>query len=511
VSSEPYSPTADTADHRRLQAFFEHALDGILIANDEGLYVDANLAACEILGYSREQLLSRAAWEFTPNADEAAWRLGWRQFLEAGEMRGTYQMQRSDGAIRDLSFSARASVQPGLHMSIIRDVTDQRRLELQLRGAQRMEAVGRLAGGVAHDFNNLLTVILGFANEVLDNYPDDPELQFLIGEVKRAGERAADMTRQLLAFSRRQVVQPKPIDLNGTVVSMNAILHRLIGEDVQFEVRTAAQPVIVESDPGQVEQVITNLVVNARDAMPKGGRLTLSTGIATNPRSPSVAIPAGDYAEICVIDTGVGIHPDHLGSIFEPFFTTKASGKGTGLGLATVYGIVKQACGYITVDSELGRGATFRVLLPLTSAAPISSESSDEPALERPPEGTTVLLVEDEPQVRQVAERLLSRAGFRIVSASTPEEALTLLQKPEFPYHVVLSDVVMPGMSGVELAARAREAVPDLPFVFMSGYSTDHTALLGQWHRDEPLVTKPLDIAPLVAALTRALDRRRHG
>jgi PAS domain S-box-containing protein len=503
-------PSTEATDHRTLRAFFDHALDGILIANDDGTYVDANLAACQILGYPREELLGRTPWDFAADGHGDAAREMWREFLDRGEMRGTYRMRRSDGGVRELSFSARASVQAGLHMSIIRDVTEQRQVELRLRGAQRMEAIGRLAGGVAHDFNNLLTVILGFTAEVLETYPDDPQLQFLIGEVKRAGERAADMTRQLLAFSRRQIVQPKPIDLNDTVRSMEAIFQRLIGEDVHFEVLTSVTPMIVETDPGQLEQVLTNLVVNARDAMPRGGRLSIATGVCVNPQATSVMIPLGEYAELKVSDTGVGIHPDHIANVFEPFFTTKTSGKGTGLGLATVYGIVKQAGGYILVESEWGHGATFRVLLPLKTSSRAEPATCADPLTPHATSAAaTVLLVEDEPQVREVAVRLLRRAGFQTVSAATPDEALAMLQNEPSRFDVVLSDVVMPGMSGVELASHARQLVPHLPFVFMSGYSTDHAALLGQWHREEPLVPKPLALKSLVEALTTSLGR--HG
>ena len=500
-----HSDATEGANHRHLRAFFDHALDGILIANDEGHYVDANFAACQILGHPREELLGRATWHFTPDTDENEARRLWHEFLRVGEMRGTHKMRRADGVWRDVSFASRASVLPGLHMSIIRDVTDQRRLESELRGAQRMEAVGRLAGGVAHDFNNLLTVILGFTTEVLESYPDDAQLQFLLGEVKRAGERAAEMTRQLLAFSRRQTVQPRRFDLNGIVQSMHAMLPRLIGEDVQFDTRVWHVPVIVESDPGQIEQVITNLVVNARDAMPKGGRLTIGTAVSVDPQSPSVIIPPGKYAELVVQDTGDGILPQHLNSIFEPFFTTKVSGKGTGLGLATVYGIVKQSSGYILVDTAIGRGSTFRVLLPLKTTAEPVVDDRRLLQIQRQAAGKSVLLVEDEPHVRHVAERLLERAGFRTTSAGSPEEALSILQAAATPFDVVLSDVVMPRMSGLELATRAREIAPKLPFVFMSGYSTDHAAMLGEWARDEPLVTKPLEIGALLAALTRVI------
>ena len=511
IGAGEFPANPESTDHRRLQAFFDHALDGILIANDDGLYVDANLAACEILGYSREELLGRAPWHLAPDPPENDAHAMWREFLQVGEMRGIYQMRRGDGAIRDLSFAARASVLPGLHMSIIRDVTDQRRLERELRGAQRMEAIGRLAGGVAHDFNNLLTVILGFTSEALEQHPDDPQLQFLLGEVKRAGERAADMTRQLLAFSRRQTVQPRRFDLNATVQSMSAMLPRLIGEDVHFEIHLAGAPVTVESDPGQIEQVVTNLVVNARDAMPRGGRLTIATRITRDPQSSSFIIPPGEYGELTVTDTGEGIAPEHIGSIFEPFFTTKASGKGTGLGLATVYGIVKQAGGYITVDSTVGHGATFRLLLPLRAATSAPSLANEMVPVGTVAAGRSVLLVEDEPQVRHVAERLLSRAGFRIVSAASPEEALSILRTATTPFDVVLSDVVMPKMSGPELAERAREIAPSLPFVFMSGYSTDHGAMRGEWRRDEPLVMKPIEFSSLVTAISRAIEQRREG
>jgi two-component system, cell cycle sensor histidine kinase and response regulator CckA len=503
---------AAAGDHRRLQAFFDHALDGILIAGDDGRYVDANRAACEILGYTREELLGRTPWQLAPEPNHAEAHAQWRDFIAQGEMRGMFQIRRGDGAIRDLSFSARAAVLPGLHMSIIRDVTEQRRIERQLLGAQRMEAVGRLAGGVAHDFNNLLTVILGFTSELLDSYPDDPHIQELLGEVKRAGERAADMTRQLLAFSRRQTVQPRRFNLNDAVSSMSAMCTRLIGEDVHFALQLHDEPLFIESDRGQIEQVVTNLVVNARDAMPKGGRVTVATARRIDPQSPSVNISPGSYAELTVTDTGEGIAPEHIGRIFEPFFTTKTSGKGTGLGLATVYGIVKQAGGFITVDSAPGRGTTFRVLLPLQDSAS-DHEAPPERLPDSSPAGERVLLVEDEALVRDVAARLLERAGFRIVAAPSAEAALDLLRTSAADFDVIVSDVVMPRISGPELAARVREFAPDIPFVFMSGYPTDHSAMGGEWRRDEPLVTKPLELVPLVRAVSQALEskRRSHG
>jgi CheY-like chemotaxis protein len=258
---------------------------------------------------------------------------------------------------------------------------------------------------------------------------------------------------------------------------------------------------------------MTNLVVNARDAMPTGGRLSIATATCTNPQTSSVTIEPGDYAELRVSDTGLGIPPEHLANIFEPFFTTKASGKGTGLGLATVYGIVKQAGGYILVESEVGRGSTFRVLLPLCSVPHVENAADAGAAAVTPPSRMTILLVEDEPQVREVVVRLLRRVGFTTIAAGSPSEALARLRNDATSFDLVLSDVVMPGMSGVELAAEARKIIPGLPFVFMSGYSPDHAALGGQWQGEEPLVPKPLEIDGLLAAFTTALDRRsgRNG
>jgi signal transduction histidine kinase/ActR/RegA family two-component response regulator len=355
------------------------------------------------------------------------------------------------------------------------DITEQKRLEEQLQAIQRMEAVGQLAGGVAHDFNNLLSVILSYTQFALEGLREEDPLHRDVLEIKKAGERAASLTRQLLAFSRKQVLEPQVLDLNQTVAGMEHMLRRLVGEDVEFTQVLAPDLGRVKADPGQVEQVIMNLVVNARDAMPTGGKLTIETANveldAEYAREHAVVTP-GSYVLLAISDTGSGMDEATRRRLFEPFFTTKELGKGTGLGLSTIYGIVKQSDGYIWAYSEPGRGSTFKVYLPrfLEDAEPtVVRPDEDEPLA-----GTeTILLVEDEEAVRDVAARMLRAAGYQVLTAANGEEALTICEQHKGEIHLLLTDVVMPQMNGPQLAGRIQRLRPDLRILYMSGYM-DH-------------------------------------
>jgi nitrogen-specific signal transduction histidine kinase len=359
-------------------------------------------------------------------------------------------------------------------VTAVRDISETRRLEEQLRQAQKMEAIGRLAGGIAHDFNNLLTTVLGYSDLVLkDLGPGDPHTAELM-EIKRAAERASTLTRQLLAFGRKQILSPQVLDLNAAVLGTEKMLRRLIGEDVVLHVALdESTPLWVRADAGQIEQVVVNLALNARDAMPEGGTLLIETKKA--PRGGE-----GAWATLAITDTGTGMDAETRARIFEPFFTTKEKGKGTGLGLATVYGIVTQVGGEVAVDSAPGKGSRFVISFPEVGPPP-SDERQRRPSAAGvpavPPAGARrILLVEDEETVRVLARRMLEESGYRVATAKDGEDALRLVEAQRDPFDLLVSDLVMPGMSGQALAAKLRVASPTTRVLFISGYTEDTVA-----------------------------------
>ncbi len=392
------------------------------------------------------------------------------------------------------------------------DISDQRRAEAQaarlaenLRVSQKIEALGRLAGGVAHDFNNLLSVILGHAAFALEALGESNPVRDDILEVEKAGRRAAALTSQLLAFGRRQVLQPVALDLNHVVVELEKMLRRVIGEDIRLEKSLASGLWLTLADLAQVEQVIMNLVINARDAMPDGGRLTIGTG--NHEQGAGGPLPPGDYVVLTVTDSGSGIDAATKARLFEPFFTTKPQGKGTGLGLATVYGIVSQSGGQVQVESEPGHGSTFRVILPRgpVVAAPVPRPMPvvrDKVA----GGGETILLVEDESAVREVARRILEASGHRVLAAGSGDEALRVCREHAGELHLLLTDVVMPQMSGPECGAAAQRLRPGLRLLFMSGYAEEAIASQGVLQPGTPLLGKPFSAAELIRLVRVVLD-----
>ena len=380
-------------------------------------------------------------------------------------------------------------------------------LQAQLLQAQKMESIGRLAGGVAHDFNNILTAILSYAELSLMKLPEHDPLRGHLISIQEASEKAATLTHQLLAFSRRQVLEMKVVDLNDVIRGLAKMLTRMIGEDMPLEVRTGATASFVRADEGQIEQVLMNLAVNARDAMPSGGRLVIETA-DTNPddavlKSQGVADP-GQYAMLTVIDSGAGMSNEVRERIFEPFFTTKELGRGTGLGLATVYGIVKQHGGHIIVDSEPGKGTIFRILLPLTAGPGLQQAAEPSGPL---PEGTeTLLVVEDDELVRDLIDEVLSPLGYRVLSTASGDEALKT--SDSFPRHVdlLLTDVVMPGMNGRQLAEVMRTRRPGIKVLFMSGYTQDALSTQGILEPGVALIHKPLRPRMLARQIRQVLD-----
>lgn len=383
-----------------------------------------------------------------------------------------------------------------------------REMEEQLRQAQKMEAIGQLAAGVAHDFNNLLTIINGYSELLILSLPRDDPSRTLLDEIRSAGERSATLTRQLLVFSRKQVVAPRVLDLNEVVADAEKLLRRLIGEDVRLIVSLAAGLGAVTADPGHIEQVLLNLAINAPDAMPRGGNLTIET---QNPDLDDgyarmhAGVQPGPYVLLVVSDTGCGMTPEVMARIFEPFFTTKGPGKGTGLGLATVFGIVKQADGTIEVSSQPGVGTTFKVYLPTTNNPAASGKSLS--GIQSAAHGTeTVLLVEDEVGVRALTRHVLAGCGYTVIEAANGEEALRIAAKHPTPFHLLVTDVVMPGMGGRELVEHLRTRHPNTKVLYLSGYTDDAVVTHGVLRAEVHFLQKPFSTFALAHKVREVLD-----
>ncbi|MDE3127143.1 MAG: PAS domain S-box protein, partial [Gemmatimonadota bacterium] len=469
----------------RYRALIREAPYGIAMSTLSGVFIDANPALVRILGYDTAgDLVGTPVHDVYADPDSR--RAVAAELREVGSAhREALQWRRRDGGLVTARLTAR--VVPGRDdaepyvEAIIEDVTDRVRLEEQFQQAQRMEAIGRLAGGIAHDFNNLLTVIMTTTELLMSWQPGDPPPTGELDEVYRAARRGADLTRQLLAFGRRQVLAMRPLSVGALVLDMEGMLRRLLGEDVQLRVVASAEPDIVRADQSQLEQVLMNLVVNARDAMPEGGQIVVETGpveLAQGEMAGHPAMAPGAYVRIAVSDTGTGIPPDAMEHLFEPFFTTKPKDKGTGLGLATVYGIVKQLGGYVWPYSEPGQGTTFKIFLPrVDDAAPAAHA---EPARREDQRGhQTILVAEDESAIRALLERVLRSRGYDVIAAASGEDALRAVADRRGPIHLLVSDVVMPGMSGPQLAARLAELHPEAVPLFLSGYTDEAVLRLG--------------------------------
>jgi PAS domain S-box-containing protein len=423
-----------------------------------------------------------------------------------------FRFIRPDGDVRILEGQGSVVMnelgKPSHFVGICQDVTEQRRLEDQLRQSQKMEAVGRLAGGVAHDFNNLLTVIQGYADvlrndSAVEGHADRIEA---IEQIRIASQRAAALTRQLLAFSRQQILQPKVLELNAVVFNLVPMLRRMIGEDIELVTNLDPRGENVLADAGQLEQVIMNLVVNSRDAMPQGGTLTVETGGLDAAEIPGVQpeTPPGRYARLTVKDTGAGLSPREQARVFEPFFTTKEVGKGTGLGLATVYGIVKQSGGFVHLESEAGHGATFNVYLPCTEGElrRVEPASGIRPAL---PSEKIILLIEDEAALRKLLVSVLRGQGYTVLHASSGREALAVASGHSGPIHLVLSDVVMPGKGGPETVAEIQRSRPTVGVIFMSGYTDDSVVRHGLTDSGRHFLQKPFTPVTLLKKVREVL------
>ena len=515
ISERKQAEEALRESEERHRSIVQTAMEGFWLTNSEGRLLEVNETYCRMSGYSTEELLTMCISDLVDNetADETAIRI--KSLISQGEARFESRHRRKDGS----TFAVEAGVQyrpvaGGRFVCFLRDITERRRVEAektrledQLRQAQKLESVGRLAGGVAHDFNNLLTVINGYSGMLLEQLKVFDPLHPYALEIKNAGERAASLTKQLLALSRKQVIEPRVFDLNTTIRQSAPMLQRLIGEDIVLETHLDDLLGQVLADPDQIHQVIMNLAVNARDAMPDGGMLRIATtnrevgAEASTAEHPDAVL--GRYVLMTVTDSGHGMDEMTRQRIFEPFFTTKEVGKGTGLGLATVHGIIRQSGGWVEVSSEVGVGTSFEVYLPRLDGCSLPEESRIGVVTERGNE--TILLVEDQQSVRSFTRAALKASGYHVIEAPNGDEAISVAERYAGEIHLLLTDVVMPGISGKESSERLKKLRPNLKVLFMSGYTADVIAQRGVLDRSVAFLHKPFSPVELAVKVREVL------
>jgi PAS domain S-box-containing protein len=472
-------------------------------------FLEVNTAAQEKYGYSRGEFLSMSITDIRPPEDVPGLLQSMRDRDRTWFRAGGWRHRNKAGHIINVDITSHPVVFDGRRATLViaLDVTDRLRLEAQFRHVQKMDALGRLAGGVAHDFNNIITAILGFSDLLLEDVTDD-RTRIRLDQIHRAAGRARALTTQLLAFSRKQIIEPRVLDVNRVVADAAKMLTRLVGDHIETLLHLQPDAYCVRADPSEIEQIVTNLVVNARDAMPAGGTLTIETANVELDEAyvkAHVGVVAGPYLMIAVSDSGVGMSPEVQERLFEPFFTTKAAGQGTGLGLATVYGIVRQRHGHVWVYSEVGRGSTFKIYLPRVTEVSTADTLRKPPPLAPSGESATILIVEDDDDVRALVTEALSNRGYRILKAHTPEEALKVANGRE-TIHLLITDVVMPGDTGPELARTLTAKRPGLRVIYMSGFTDEVVVRSGTLRPDATFLQKPFTLAELEQAVRVLLE-----
>ena len=495
----------------RYRLLVENSADMITLLDGQGRITFASPSITRVLGYPPAEVVGRRIRDFVHEDDVHLLASAMDAALAQGStpLITGLRFRHREGGWRIVEGSASRLVEPDGSVGLVttgRDTTERVQLEGQLHQAQKMEAVGRLAGGVAHDFNNLITVILGYSNLLLDQLGDDHVLYQEVDEIKRAADRAAALTQKLLLFSRKQVLSLHPVDLNPILDGMGDMLRRLIGEDVELSLKLAADLGPTRVDPGQVEQIVMNLAVNARDALPQGGRIVIETANVEMDSgfARRRAVQPGAYVMLAVSDTGVGMDAATQARLFEPFFTTKEPGKGTGLGLSTIYGIVRQCGGNIFVYSEPGHGSSFKIYLPR-----VGVEGPARPGrltAEEARGDETVVLVEDEPMVKNLVSEVLRKSGYRVMEFVNGREAMSRLRHFSEPIHLLVTDVVMPGMSGIELARQLALGRPEMRILFLSGYTDDLVERQGALQPGRGFLQKPFTPDTLLRKVRGLLD-----
>jgi PAS domain S-box-containing protein len=498
---------------QKLRIHFEHTPLAVVEWDTQLRITEWSPSAERVFGYSRQEVIGRDASFLVPPALRPhVDKMGRELLAREGGTRSTNDNLTKDGRTISCEWYNTPLVDESGQVlgvaSLVQDVTERVALEERLRQSQKMEAVGRLAGGVAHDFNNLLTVIMGYSQILTDGLPADSRLRDATAQIRSAADRAASITKQLLAFSRKQVLSPRVIDLNDVMLNLDSMLRRLIGEDIEVLTVPGRELGAVKADPGQIEQVIMNLALNSRDAMPDGGKLTLETENTQLDESYArehEPLRPGRYVMLAVSDTGTGMSPETQAHIFEPFFTTKEVGKGTGLGLSMVYGIVKQSGGYIWVYSEPNRGTTFKIYLPRID------QPAEAVGVEKRPAGVqrgteTILLVEDDAQLRALTSSVLAHCGYKVLSAPGTEEGLALCRENHRDIHLLVTDVIMPGMNGRQLAEQVKQISPRTKVLYVSGYTSNAIVHYGVLDPGLSFLPKPFSLSSLVAKVREVLD-----
>jgi PAS domain S-box-containing protein len=501
------------ASEQQYRRLFEASKDGIILLDGStGTILDANPSVIELLGHSRQEMLGKTIAEVGISGDDPETKVALGEIIAREEGRhGDLRLCVAGGRKVEVELVVSAYPVDGNRVVQLnlRDITERRHLEEELRQSQKLEAVGRLAGGVAHDFNNLLLVINNYTELALDTLGSAHPLHADLDEVRKAGVRAANLTRQLLAFSRKQILRPSVCCLNSVVGELEKMLRRVIGEDVQLRLRLAPELGNVRADPGQIEQVLVNLVVNSRDALETGGTICIETSNAEmlpEQVHGHADVTAGSYVCVSVADDGCGMSDETKARMFEPFFTTKGPGKGTGLGLSTVYGIVKQSGGHIEVDSQLGKGTVVRVYLPRQDGPLVASPPPERITGPAPRANETILLVEDDDSVRRLVRRVLAPLGYEVLIAESASSALAIVARRQQPIHLLLTDVVLPGMDGSELARKLTADRPGMKVIYMSGYTAEAVVRHGPTEPGAVVMQKPFTVAELTRQVRAVLS-----